>query len=210
MKGTKHLHNVLIFSKQIGVIAFLFLIVFSSGCISNDEGSNNFTVVNKTGNNSYSVAGVSFRCPDNWVVATDNVNGNITIMASQIDEFNDSTSNSFGPVKAGYSAFSIDNPQFEVHITPNNGMSDQKAIDQVKNQISALENKISSEKWVVNGENAFKDVVIYNDTAELMRFEYIYFVKNGKTYLITFSAKDKDFNKEKTNFEMILNSFKVQ
>lgn len=34
--------------------------------------------------------------------------------------------------------------------------------------------------------------------------------ENGKTYIITFSALDKDFGKEKANFDMILNSFKIQ
>lgn len=61
---------------------------------------------------------------------------------------------------------------------------------------------------MINGENAFKDVILFNDTNE--RFEYIYFVKNGKTYVINFSALDKDFDKEKTNFDVILKSFKIQ
>ncbi|MEN6292079.1 MAG: hypothetical protein ABFD07_08740, partial [Methanobacterium sp.] len=59
---------------------------------------------------------------------------------------------------------------------------------------------------------AYKDVFIYKngDSSQNMRFEQIYFVKNGKTYLILLQATDNDFDKERQNFDIILNSLKVQ
>jgi exopolysaccharide biosynthesis protein len=89
-------------------------------------------------------------------------------------------------------------------------MPEQEAINLVRTENSEVGNKISSNMIAVNGENAYKDVIISNDIEESIKFEYIYFIKNGKTYLITFSARAKDFDKEKANFDMILKSFKIQ
>lgn len=186
-------------SKYIGLMAVLVLIILSSGCLDNSDDSGNVTMLNKTANGTYSVAGVSFKCPDNWAVDMINENGNVSIISTQMHE-----------IKSGGTTLSFDDPQFELHITPSNSTSDQEAINQIKNENSEVGNRISSTKMVLDGQSAYKDVVISNDTVEVMRFEYIYFVKNGKTYLITFSAKDKDFNKEKANFDMILNSLKIQ
>ncbi len=211
-------------SKSIGIIiGFLVLIVLSSGCISvggfadvlniGDE-SGNFTELNKTANNTYSVDGVSFKCPDNWSVGVLKEDGITTIAAApQLRESNTTASTStFGPFgfESGGVAWSSANPQFKVDIISNNGISEQEAINQVKNDMLPGGDKISSENITIDGENAFKDVLVLNDTEVIERFEYIYFVKNGKTYLITFSAADKDFDKEKKNFNIILNTFKVQ
>lgn len=137
-------------------------------------------------------------------------NGNITIVAVPIHVLNNSETKKIGPFKfeEASTTLSFTNPQFELQITPNNDISEQEAINRVRNENLALGSKISSDEIIINGENAFKDVILFNDTNE--RFEYIYFVKNGKTYLITFSALDKDFDKEKANFDVILKSFKIQ
>jgi len=199
-------------SRYVGFIAILVLVILISGCLNNSDDSGNFSMLNRTDNGTYSVAGVSFKCPDNWFVSTDNVNGNIDIMASPIHALNTSEIKSFGPFKVGGfgTVLTFDDPQFEVHIIPNSGNSVREAINRVKNDYMASGNKISNSKIMVGGNEAFKDIIVSNDVNdEYMRFEYIYFVKNNETYLITFSARDKDFDKEKANFDMILNSFKV-
>lgn len=199
-----------IFRGYVGFIAILVLVILVAGCLDNGDDSGNVTMLNKTANGTYSAAGVSFKCPDNWAVDMINENGNITIVAVPIHELNTSETKTIGPFKfEGISTtLSSTDPQFEVHILPNKGKSEQEAINEIKNEYIALGNKISSEKTTIDDEKAYKDVMLFNDTDE--RFEYIYFVKNGKTYLITFSTLDKDFDKEKANFDMILNSFKVQ
>jgi hypothetical protein len=156
------------------------------------------------------VADVSFKCPDNWFVIHDNLNGNITIVASPIHESNTTETKKIGPFEFEVlvSNLSFTDPKFEVDITPNNGISEQKTINKAKNEYMPSGNKIYTEKIVIGGQNSIKAVVIFNDTNE--RFEYICFVKNGKTYLITSSALSKDFNKEKANFDIILKSFQVQ
>lgn len=59
----------MISSKYIGVImGFLVLVILISRCLDNSDDSGNVTIVNKTDNGTYSVAGVSFKCPDDWAV----------------------------------------------------------------------------------------------------------------------------------------------
>jgi len=204
-------------------LGFLALIVLSSGCtffgwfmdvLSTDDSSDNFIVLNKTTNGTYFVAGVSFKCPHNWHVGViKEKGGTIIVAAPMLREINNTSisASTFGPFgfESGGVAWSSADPQFEADIIYNNGMAEQEAINMVKNNMLPG-NKISSDKIIIDGRNAFKDVVIFNETVEIMRFEYIYFVKNEKTYLITFSDLHKNFDKEKKNFEMILNSFKVQ
>lgn len=63
----------------------MVLIVLSSGCVSTGgfaDDSGNITEVNKSDNGTYSVAGVSFKCPDGWHVATTNVKTGIMIIGS--------------------------------------------------------------------------------------------------------------------------------
>lgn len=183
--------------------------------LSTDDSSGNFTMLNKTVNNTYSVEGVSFKCPDNWNVGVIKEKGStIIVVAPQLHESDTtsaSTSGLFGFQSGGVAWSSVD-AQFEVDIIFNNGMSEQEAINKVKGEMIPAGNKISSENITIDGENAIKDVLVLNctETEIIDRFECVYFVKNEKTYLLTFSALDKNFNKEKANFDMILNSFKVQ
>lgn len=138
--------------------------------------SGNFTELNKTANNTYSVDGISFKCPDNWSVGILKEDGMTTIAACQ------SSNSSF-------------QPQFTVDITPNKGMSEQEAINKVKNNIPNVYEKVSSNITTIDGNKAYKSIFKANDPVTgQSKQEYIYFVKNWKTYVITFSAVDKDFD----------------
>jgi len=191
-----------IYTKYVGVIVgILILAVLSSGCVSIGgfaqvlnlgDKSSNFTELNKTPNGTYSIASVTFKCPDSWAVSTFNNNGKTTIAAVQINE----------------SSFQ---PQFMIDIIPNKNNSEQEAVNQAKNEIYFGYKKISDNMTTIDGNKAYESIYAINDPiAGKSKFELIYFVKNGKTYIITFSAANKDFDKEKANFDMILKSFKVQ
>ncbi len=56
--------------------------------------------------------------------------------------------------------------------------------------------------------NVTANEVIYK--SDLLRFSTVYFTKNGKTYIFNFQAPDNEFDKEKINFDTILNSFVIQ
>mgnify|MGYP005848553421 FL=1 len=173
-----------IFSKFMGSSGCIFIGGFMD-VLSTDDSSGNFTELNKTANGTYSVAGVSFKCPDNWHVGVIKEKGSTIIVAApMLREINNTSTSisAFGPFgfESGGVAWSSADPQFEVDIFSNNGMSEQEAINMVKNDMIPGGNKISSDKIIIDGRYAFKDVVIFNDTVEIIRFECIYFVKTEK------------------------------
>lgn len=180
-------------------MGFVVSIVLISGCVSIGgevlnvgDDSTNFTEVDESGNITISAGGVSFKCPYNWF-------GNVV---------KDGEKTSIAVCQSSNSSFQ---PQFMVDITPNNGMSEQEAIDKVEKDIFIGYKKVSSSIITIDGNNAYESIFTVNDpVVGQIKSEYIYFVKNGKTYVITFSAVDKDFDKEKGNFDIILYSFKVQ
>ena len=92
---------------------------------------------------------------------------------------------------------SFNGVQFNLQIMNNNGLSERGIINQMENSKTPGWNKISNGTLTIDGKKAYKDV-------------FIYFVKNGKTYLILLQAIDKDFDKERLNFDIILNSLKIQ
>lgn len=200
-------------AKYIGIISTIILITLSSGCISlggfadilsSDDNSSNFTEVNKTADGTYSVEGVSFKCPDNWNVNFDGYN---SITASQINE---PKTNTIGPFETATVVSSGTNPQFTLYILNNNGMSNQEALNQARSGFSSVGTTISSDTIKIDGNKAYKEVLYNELSEESVLYECIYFVKKGKTYLMYFSAREKDFENERQNFNIILNSFKVQ
>lgn len=180
-------------------MGFLVLVILTSGCVSigadvlnlGDE-SANFTEINENGNIIISASGVSFKCPSNWFA----------------NVVKDGEKTSIAVCKSTNSSFQ---PQFMVDITPNKGMSEQEAINEVETNIINSYEKVSSNTTTIDGNKAYDNIFKVNDPlAGQTKHEFIYFVKNEKTYVITFSALDKDFDKEKANFDIILKSFKVQ
>ncbi|MBM4241283.1 MAG: hypothetical protein FJ150_06455 [Euryarchaeota archaeon] len=98
---------------------------------------------------------------------------------------------------------------------PNNvSLSEQEIINQMQNSEHPDGwYEISNKTLTIDGKTAYEKIfIVYSLIPPIVdrRFEEIYFVKNGKTYLMLFEAQDWDFDKEKTNFDIILNSFKVQ
>ena len=71
--------------------------------------------------------------------------------------------------------------------------------------------KISGGTLTIDGEKAYEITFTtdYGNDIGIMRDEQIGFVKNGIAYIMDFEVKDGDFDKEKQNFNIILNSFKV-
>lgn len=184
----------------IGLLAFVIL---TSGCISlsnfiapNKDYSVNDTSYNTVANVStktFSAHGVSFKYPSNWQVDTGkNPDGSNMISA--------------------YEAVAFKATAFNIQIMNNTDISEQAVIEGMQKSIIPGGNKTASYTITIDNKTAYEDVYILNNSNfnKLMRFTMIYFVKNDKSYLITLQASDKEFDKEKTKFAVILNSLKVQ
>ncbi|MGF7118269.1 PsbP-related protein [Methanobacterium oryzae] len=189
-------------SKYIGIIiGLLTFVVLTSGCTSLNifkNASNDFSA-NDTSYNitpdisikKFSAYGVSFKYPSSWDVIADNTSGSNTIFASKDVSFN--------------------NVQLQVQLIPNNGMSEQDVIKQFHESVTPGWSKNASYMIKIDNKTAYEDIYLVNDThfSKLMRFANIYLIKNDKTYLITLQAPNNEFDKEKANFAVILNSFKA-
>lgn len=195
----------MISGKYIGIIGFMVLIVSISGGISDllDFFSlyNDVNIdINKTSDGAYSVAGVSFKCPDNWNVSAEKQSEN-DIKISVAPYPKDSN---FIPFKTPY-MIPLNTAQFVVAITSNN-----KTPEEVSKPIEHSDiNKISNDTLIINGIKVYRQIFTVNYNGTVLKCEQINFVKNNKEYVMTFQAPDNAFDKEKSNFDIILNSFKV-
>lgn len=235
------------------IIGILILVVLNSGCISFggflnvlslDNSSSNLTELNKTDNNTYSIAGISFTGPDGWYFTAVNDSRDIIILGSpNSSKFlyfnplfevqiinnseisnpnspyyvtpenaseNDPFSN-LGPVMPGYVLVGNSSNYSSISIADN--PSEQEIVDMMRNDTNIPGTKISNNTLLIDGKTAYRDVYIFNNLWPPVidqRIEQIVFVKDEKTYLITFEVPNWDYSKEKQNFDTIINSFKVQ
>jgi hypothetical protein len=167
----------------------LVLIVLVSGCIAVNPGKV------KIVNNTYSDDGVSFNVPANWEVSKIVSDSNTNI---DINENNSSHGT-----------------QITVAISPNpTGMSNQDLIDSIQNPVNqdGSWDKISNGTINIDGNNAYENIYIFKDSnrfKQTMKEEQISFIKNGKTYTLIFDAPVQSFDRDKSYFNITINSFKI-
>lgn len=101
--------------------------------------------------------------------------------------------------------------QIQIQIMPTSGKSDQEAIKETQTSMNVDGTKISNITLKIDGNMAYGGIYRANDpdSNEIIRIEELSIVKNGKVYDLIIQAPDKKFDKEKANFDMILNSFKI-
>ena len=171
----------------IPIIFLIVALVAVSGCTNSGTGNNT---------KNYSSNGVSFNYPSNWTLENQTT-VNDTIMVNDMGSMNASRVTT----------------SFEVQIIPQNGLTEQAAIKQSNNTIVPTGwEKISNNTLTIDNKTAYQRTYIVNDTNynQTMRYSQIFFVKNGNIYSITLQAPDNTFDNVKSNFETIINSFKVQ
>lgn len=239
-------------SKYVVIIsALLVLVVLSSGCLfvggssqGLSDNSSNLTQIS-TVNGTYFIDNVSFNCPGNWSVKTDNEGlilvspGNSTgafsfisfapqfqiqiIPNSDFSNYNnlpaDSSNNSGGTLVGGSvngesMPADIINSNSSIYkgISVNSSPSEREIAEIMQNSTDPSWNEISNSTLTIDSKIAYETTFMANSLIPLTidkRIEQIIFVKNGNTYLLLLQAQDGDFDKEKQNFDVILNSFKV-
>ena len=174
------------------ILGILIFIVLISGYILIIGHLANITKVNMA-NDTYSGDGVSFNIPANWQVSKVMDGSNINIDISKNNS----------------------NNKIIIAISPNpKNMSNQDLINTIQYPSNPSGwQKISNSTLTVDGNTAYENIYTVNDSSqftEIMTDEQINFIKNGYTYALDFQAPINDFNNEKSNFNITLNSFKVQ
>lgn len=179
---------VLIVFMVIGVLGLGFLVYTSANIITN------IILINEDGNgvSTYSDNGVSFDYPKSWL----------------LDE------GSYDGVIAGTKIVSVQKinsedekiPSFQVTIVP-----DATGNGSLRSFFESTNSELIQTKTIqLDNTNTTAVLFIYTDPDFGKRkMMEINLVKNGYQYLLLFETSESDFDKEKPNFDMILNSFKT-
>jgi len=138
---------------------------------------------------SFSDSRINFNYPDSWIV--DKQWNRITV--SKEKEESDT--------------------KFQVQIEYNNGKPEEdilnRFIENIENNLT--ESPKATYKIIVDNKTAYENIYTFTDfySEKLIKYADIFLVKNDKSYYISLQAPDEEFDKEKPNFAVILNSFKV-
>lgn len=172
----------------IGLILAISIIVI----LSLGYASNMFGLISNA--NSYSGDGVSFNVPPNWHVLKKGQGSNTNIQIVNNNSNNVQIAISISPI-------------------PKNE-SDQEMISTIQNSMSKNSNweKIAYNTISINGNTAYESIYTSSSTSQSNEVtdEEVFLIKKGMLYDIIFEAPINEFNSEQTNFNITLNSFKVQ
>ncbi|KAF5089199.1 hypothetical protein DSECCO2_29180 [anaerobic digester metagenome] len=172
------------------LLALLCLVVSVSGCVSNQNQTNNTT-------SHYSQNGISFDYPGSWNTA------------------NAVSNNSVAAVADPNSVASTGEPQTFVLIQKSNATagSDMQTVYDA-NYASLFTNtsyqRVSEANITVNGAAALENVYTVNSTSATMQMRAVWLKENSDIYVILCGALQSDFSNQQNNFNLVVNSFTVQ
>lgn len=177
----------------------VYTVVLHSGSVKDLAGnglliySTKFTTIQTT--KIYSANGVNFKYPSTYYIFTDSGDG-----ANYI---------------TGVKGYATTSPSFQVSIIPNpRYMSDQDAINSIYDiEFPSGYKIISKQTYTLNGNKAYGMFYTINNKKEypvIMETKEIQIVKNHKTYILDFTTTQKSFKNELIDFNVILQSFKIQ
>jgi len=178
--------------EYIGLIVGALIILVASGIfMSSGSFVSSITEVNVV-NNTYSGDGVSFNIPPNWQVYKLVIGSDINIDIAKNNS---------------------NNTKISIGVSHNpKGTSNQDLIYSIQNPSNPSGwQKISNNTIMVDGNTAYETLYTVNDShfTEIMTDEQINFIKGDYSYGLDFQSPSNEFNNEKSNFNITLNSFKI-
>lgn len=174
--------------KYLFAIALLSFVILASGCTTEEGNKTTTTTPTKT----YAQGGISFDYPESWEVANATTANAIVAVADP------------------------QNKQTLVVIQKTalpSGQTLKETFDATYSQYEAqIPNyqKISDGTLTVDGVTAYERIHKVNVDSTQKQERAVWLEKNGTIYVILCGALPEDFDKEKANFDIIINSFKVQ
>lgn len=162
------------------IIPIVFLIVGFVAISGCTNSGNSTSVKNYTGN------GFTFNYPSDWTVNVNPSNTSDIISITKNSEPNTSMT---------------------IQLMKNTG-SDQTAINLNKNTLVPSNwTKVSNSTLTINNITAYETTYTI---AGQDKTSVVFFVKNGTSYIFTSQAPLSSFDNETKNFDVIINSFKLQ
>lgn len=162
--------------------------LFSSGCVTDEE--------NKT-TKHYMKDGISFDYPETWEIA------NATAPDAAVAVADPGTVDP----KTGMATTLV--------VIQKKALSSSSTLKDVydRNYVMIFNNtsyqRISEGNITLNGLEAYENTYKVDKQGLQNQQRAVWLEKDGTIYVILFSALVNDFNDEKTNFDLIFNSFKV-
>jgi PsbP-like protein len=170
------------------VILLVCSVVFASGCVSNNKISN----TTKT----YAQNNISFTYPGSWEVVNA-TSPNAVAAVADPNSIQNGTPTTLvviqkPDVPAGSDINSIYTANYVAFFNNTNYQ------------------RISDGNVTVNGANALENIYETNTTVNPIQYSAVWLNESGSIYVILSAAKITDFENQTSNFNLILNSFKVQ
>jgi hypothetical protein len=179
--------------KYLFLIALLLLVVMASGCISNQNQTN------QTSTKAYSANGISFQYPDTWNL-TENTTANATVIKIESPDVQITNGNA---TKGNLVSIAKEIIPQGTNLTTDN------LTTTLSNTIQKSGLNTTNETVNIAGVTATKfsfNQTVQNATGNVW---IIAFEKNNIIYSFTFASVEEDQQKAKQNFEAIISSFKV-
>jgi hypothetical protein len=168
------------------IIALLVSIVAVSGCVSNQ---------NQTNQTSYSQNGVTFNYPSSWQVANTTSPNAVVAVADPKTVDNQSSPTTLVVIQKSNATGDLQTVYSENYANFFNNTGNQR---------------VSEGNITVGGAQAIENVYTANESGVQKEMRAVWLTRNSQIYVILCSALQSDFNNEQSNFDMIINSFKVQ
>lgn len=207
------------------LMTLLVLVVLASGCTNNENQTSNQSQTFNQSNQSqisnqskipsktYSSAnGISFNYPKGWERSDgEGVRYSYSYMDS--DDLNMRVS--FGDTKSSVKGEGWDYYTSFVIVQRSSipfGFSLKNLYDNALSEATHFEifESISNTTTTVDGNKAYVAILLSSDNGFDEKIKAVWFEKNGFAYVILLITLPKDFDSEQANFDVILNSFKVQ
>lgn len=174
--------------KYLLALLVLTLVVFASGCTSDNNEKNNQTKTLSQNN-------ISFTYPATWMIGESKANDTI---ASVADPKSVNTQTGFAETVVS------------IQIKNRTGTFEDMYNDNYESLFSnSSYQRISESNMTLNNNSVFGNVYTVESGGVIKKQRAIWINDNKKVYVILCSALSSQFDKEKQNFDMIINSFKI-
>jgi hypothetical protein len=172
------------------VVILLFLVVIASGCIDNEKNNNQ--------TKTYAKNGISFVYNGTWQIAnTTSPNAVVAVGDPQ----------SVNPVTSS--------PNIFVLIQKSNSTAGTDIWVAYQNNYRSFFNstgkqRVSEANITINNVKAYENVYTEDVNGTQKKVRAVWLAPKGTIYVIFCSAPVAEFEKQQKNFDLIINSFKVQ
>ena len=171
------------------IITLLSLVVLASGCVSNNN-------LNQTKN--YSQNGIYFVYNGTWEIA----NASSSNAVTGVGDPNSVDSQNHEP------------NTFVLIQKPNITMGTDLQMAYTQNYATFFNNtsnlRISEANITLNNNTALENTYITTSNGAQIEMMAVWFSQNGQIYVILCGAPPNNFENQQKNFNMVINSFKVQ